>query len=161
MTELLLAIDAGTTTIRACLFTPAGQRIGQAAAPAVSDSPAPGRVEQDAAALWRTAQSVIARALDGRAMADVAAIGVTSQRASAVLWDHETGEPLTPQVIWSDLRGAARAEELRALGFPLSPQQSAAKLEAMVASVEDAADLIAQKRLAFGNIDACLEEACS
>jgi len=156
MPELLLALDAGTTTLRACVFTPGGDMVGRAAEAVATNSPAPGRVEQDAEAIWQGARRVMQASLGAWTFADVAAIGITSQRASAVLWDRRDGRPLTPLVSWSDLRGAARADELRARGYPLSPQQSAAKLEAMVASIANARALIAAGRLAFGNVDAFL-----
>ena len=153
MPELLLALDAGTTTIRACLFTAAGDLLRVASRPVVTRSPLPGRVEQDASEIWAQARAVAAEALDGRSLGEVAGIGVTSQRASAVIWDRRTGEPLSPLVVWSDLRGRARAAELQALGFPLSPQQAATKLEAMLAEVRRTAPAA---DLAFGNIDSYL-----
>ncbi|MFO1014279.1 MAG: FGGY-family carbohydrate kinase [Caulobacteraceae bacterium] len=156
MPELLLALDAGTTTMRACLFSPGGALLGRAAQRLTTRSPAPGLAEQDPAAVWRAARKAMAGALGARTWADVAAIGVTSQRTSAMLWDRKGGKPLTPLVLWSDLRGAGRAAVLRDLGMPVSPQQAVTKLEALVASVPDAASLVAQKRLAFGNIDAFL-----
>lgn len=154
MPELLLAIDVGTTNLGACLFAPNGDLLAQAKTRVRSESPRPGRVEQDAAAIWRAARALVAQALAeaGRAAADLAAIGITSQRASAVVWDRQTGKALTPLVVWSDLRGVARAKELQALGAPLSPQQAAAKLEGMVAGVT----AIPRQRLAFGNIDSFL-----
>ena len=154
MPELLLALDAGTTNLRVCLFTPRGDLVGQATAPVRSVSPAPGLLEQDAQAIWAGTRRLIARALEaaGRSPQDLAAIGVTSQRTSAVLRDRGSGKPVSPLVIWSDLRGAARARELHAAGFSMAAQQASAKLEAMVAG----ADPLPAGRLAFGNIDSWL-----
>lgn len=154
MPELLLAIDAGTTNLRVCLFKPNGDLVGQAGAPVSSAAPAPGLVEQDAEAIWRAIRAAIDQVLTdaGHSAHDLAAIGVTSQRTSAVLWDRETGEPLTPLVVWSDLRGAGRALELAEKGFFLAPQQAAAKLESMLASLGDTP----RARMAFGNIDSFL-----
>ena len=154
MPELLLAIDAGTTNLGACLFAPNGDLLAQSKARVRTVSPRRGVVEQDAAAIWRSARKVVAETLAqaGRTAADLAAIGVTSQRTSAVIWDRQTGKPLTPLVVWSDLRGMARARELQAQGFPLAPQQAAAKLEGMVAGLGDTP----RARLAFGNIDSFL-----
>jgi glycerol kinase len=121
MPELLLAIDAGTTTARAALFSPAGTMIAVSRAALATRSPVPGAMEQDARGVWRAVRRTLLATLEtaGRSLADVAAIGVTSQRASAVLWDKRTGRPLTPLVLWNDLRGVARADELRAKGFML------------------------------------------
>lgn len=153
MPDFLLALDAGTTTLRACLFTVPGDMVAAAARPVASSSPLPGRVEQDAGAIFEQVREVVAEVLGGRSLSEVAAIGITSQRASAVLWDRRTGRPCSPLVVWSDLRGRDRALELQALGFPLSPQQSATKLEAMVAAC---AGEFPAGGLAFGNIDAYL-----
>src|SRR5579859_7922993 len=98
MPELILAIDVGTTSTRAAVMAPDGAIAGRAAAPLRSAHPAPGRVEQDAGGVWRTTRRVIAAALAaaGRTAADIAAIGVTTQRASAVVWDRHSGAPLSP-----------------------------------------------------------------
>lgn len=149
MPELLAGLDVGTTTITACIFTPAGDLLAQASAPVKSVTDGPHRVEQDADAIFRKARRTLQVALaKARARpADLAAIGVTSQRTSLVVWDRNTGEPLTPLIVWSDLRGAKRAAELQAAGFPVAPQQAAAKLEEALREVEPGCDL------AWGNID--------
>ncbi|HEY5070437.1 MAG TPA: FGGY family carbohydrate kinase [Caulobacteraceae bacterium] len=153
MPELLLAIDAGTTTARAALFTPGGAMAGLASAPVTTRSPGPGLMEQDAQGVWRTVRRLIAGCLEGagRCIGDVAAIGVTSQRTSAVVWDRRTSRPLSPLVLWNDLRGARRAVELRESGVFLAPQQAAAKLEAILATAG-----CASANLAWGNIDSFL-----
>jgi len=158
MPELLLALDAGTTTARAALFTPAGAMIAISRAALATRSPVPGVMEQDARGVWRAIRRTLFAALAtaGRSLADVGAIGVTSQRASALLWSKKTGRPLTPLVLWNDLRGVARAGELRAEGFMLAPQQSAAKLEALLEATPEARPLLAAGDLAFGNIDSFL-----
>jgi len=153
MPELILAIDVGTTSTRAAVFAPNGVITGLSAAPLVSRAPAPGRVEQDAAAVWAATLGAIHAALDaaGRAATDIAAIGVTTQRASAVVWDKASGAPLSPLVVWSDLRGAERARELAAAGYMLAPQQAATKLEAMMRAISAPAGGVA-----WGPIDSYL-----
>jgi glycerol kinase len=150
MPELLLAIDVGTTSARAAVFTPDGRLEALSAARLTSLAPRPGWVEQDAARVWRAARAAIAKVLAkaGRAPGDLAAIGVTSQRTSIVIWDRASGAPVSPMVIWSDLRGESRAGELRQAGFFLAPQQAAAKLEAVVAGAA-----CPGRHLAWGNID--------
>ena len=150
MPELILAIDVGTTSTRAAVVGPDGRIVGIDAAPLKSLAPRPGWVEQDAGRVWAATRRVIAGALAkaGRGPSDIAAIGVTTQRASAVVWDKATGRPLSPMVIWSDLRGAARAIELQKAGFPVAPQQSATKLDLILAEVNAPRD-----RIAWGNID--------
>src|ERR1700722_8050818 len=124
MPELILAIDVGTTSTRAAVMTPKGVIVSRAAAPLRSAYPAGGRVEQDAVGVWRATRRVMAGAMEaaGRSAHDIAAIGLTTQRASAVVWDRRTGAPLSPLVVWSDLRGAQRAVELAGAGFMLAPQ---------------------------------------
>ncbi len=153
MPEHLLAIDVGTTTARAAVFTAGGVLEAIASARLTSRAPRPGWVEQDAARVWRATRRAIAAALDraGRAPADLAAIGVTTQRTSIVVWDRATGAPLSPLIVWSDLRGAERARQLLAAGFFLAPQQAAAKLESVLAGVD-----ASRHRLAWGNIDSFL-----
>lgn len=153
MPELILAIDVGTTSARAAVVGPDGCFLTVAGSPLATSTPSPGRVEQDAEAVVQATLDAARSALAevGRTGADIAAIGVTTQRASAVIWDRSTGAPLSPLVVWSDLRGAARALELQGAGFPLAPQQTATKLEAMMASLEAPAG-----GLAWGAIDSYL-----
>ncbi|MGA0602751.1 FGGY-family carbohydrate kinase [Caulobacter sp. KR2-114] len=153
MPELLLSLDVGTTSLRAGLFTPAGDLVGMAATRLSVRAPAPGLLEQDAEAIWRTARRAVDRVLQsvGRKPADLAAIGVTSQRTSAVLWNRRTGRAASPLVLWSDLRGVEAAKALRQAGFMSAPQQAAAKLQAMVA-----ANGAPASELAWGNVDSWL-----
>jgi glycerol kinase len=153
MPELLLALDVGTTTARAIVFSPAGTVEGVARAPLTSRAPQPGHVEQDVDRVWLAARRVMSKALAaaGRAPADLAAIGVTTQRTSIVVWDRTSGKPLAPMVVWSDLRGAARSQDLLQAGFFLAPQQAAAKLESVIAGVEASG-----RDIAWGNIDSYL-----
>lgn len=150
MPELILAIDVGTTSTRAAVVGLDGRIAGLDAAPLKSLNPRPGWVEQDASWVWAATRRVIAGALAkaGHGPTDIAAVGVTTQRASAVAWDKVTGSPLSPLVIWSDLRGAAQATELQKAGFLVAPQQSATKLDLILAQVNAPRD-----RIAWGNID--------
>ncbi|MBS0408644.1 MAG: glycerol kinase [Proteobacteria bacterium] len=151
--ELILALDAGTTALGAGLFTPGGEMAGFASARLATRAPAPGLVEQDPEAIWRAARRAIAQVLAaaGRTAADLAAIGVTSQRTSIVVWDRATGKAVSPLVAWSDLRGVERARTLREAGVMAAPQQAAAKLEGVVAATG-----LAPARLAWGNVDSWL-----
>jgi len=151
MAELLLAIDVGTTSLGAGLFGPDGRLLAWSARRLATRSPAPGRLEQDPGAIWRATLTVVrgAFAAAGRGAADLAAIGVTTQRTSAMVWDRRDGRALTPLVLWSDLRGIERAAALRNEGYFVAPQQAAAKLEGVVAGAGPG-------ELAWGNIDSYL-----
>ncbi|HEY1878716.1 MAG TPA: FGGY family carbohydrate kinase [Caulobacteraceae bacterium] len=153
MAELILAVDVGTTSMRAAVFAPDGAILGLAARPLVSHSPSPGLVEQDAEAVWTATRAAMAEAIEraGRTASDLAALGVTTQRASAVVWDRETGAATSPLVVWNDLRGVDRARDLAAAGFLLAPQQAATKLEAILASID-----APPSRMAWGAIDSFL-----
>jgi glycerol kinase len=150
MAKLILAIDVGTTSTRAGVVRADGRITGLATAPLISTIPRPHCVEQDAEAVWQATRRVMAEALEkaGRTANDIAAIGVTTQRSSAVAWDRTTGRPLSPLVIWSDLRGVANAARLQHAGYPVAPQQSATKLDMMLAEIDAPKD-----RIAWGNID--------
>ena len=135
MPELLLAIDAGTTSVRGMLVDARGRVLGTNRQSITSHYPAPGRVEQDADAVWRSSRAAIDGALAdaGRTLADVLALGITTQRSSVVVWDAATGQAAAPMIIWSDLRGMDRYRALRAAGFGSLPQVPSAKLEAALA----------------------------
>lgn len=158
MPELLLALDCGTTGARALLVDPAGTVLAVAKQPIPSSFPAPGRVEQDGEQVWAICRAMIGQALvqAGRHMRDVAAIGVTTQRSSTVLWERATGRPVAPILVWSDLRGMERYKQLRAAGFTLWPQVPAAKLEATLDLVPDGFARMERGELCWGTLDSYL-----
>lgn len=158
MPEHLLALDAGTTSIRALVVGLDGAVRARVREPLPITYPAPGHVEQDPEHIWRTAVDVLQQALrDADLIAkDIAAIGVTTQRASCMVWERATGRPLTPLVSWQDLRGAARSAELRDAGFFVLPQSAAAKLESVLDSIPNGRTRAAASELAWGNIDSYL-----
>jgi len=131
MPELLLGLDLGTTGVCALAVDLEGRVRGRAHAPLSAAYPAPGRVEQDpeemAARSVETLRAALAGA--GAGARDVAALGIASQRASALAWDAGSGRPLAPAIGWQDQRTAARAAELRRAGVPATPLASATKFE--------------------------------
>lgn len=158
MPESLLAIDAGTTSVRVLLVGLDGTMHARVRETLPINYPGPGRVEQDAEHIWRTTQLLMQAALreaNVRA-SDVAAIGVTTQRASCVVWERATGRALTPLISWQDLRGIARAESLQQAGFFVMPQSAAAKLESALESIPHGRHRVDAGELAWGNIDSYL-----
>ncbi|HEY7899809.1 MAG TPA: FGGY-family carbohydrate kinase [Caulobacteraceae bacterium] len=153
MPEFILALDAGTTSVRAAIFGLDGTVRGQSATTLVTHHGAGGLAEQDAETVWNAVRQVIAGALAGASLnpADIAAIGLATQRTSAVVWDRRGGAALTPLVLWSDLRGTETARALAANGFPVAPQQAAAKLGAMLATLD-----VPASRMAWGGLDSFL-----
>ena len=117
MGEYLLVVDEGTTSTRAMLFEPGGRCIASEAAALTQSYPAAGRVEHDAAEIWRKTLRVTAAMVAQAGGADrIAAIGITNQRETVVFWDKRTGEPLGPAIVWQDRRTADACRGLREAG---------------------------------------------
>ena len=117
MTELLLVIDAGTTSTRAMAFTPEGACVASAAAELTQRYPQPGWVEHDAGEIWARTRDMAARVI--AAVGDparIAAIGITNQRETVVFWDKVSGAPLAPAIVWQDRRTADDCAALKAAG---------------------------------------------
>lgn len=158
MSELLLAIDIGTSSSRCLIINPDGNTLAIARARTVSSYPAPGRVEQDANLVWEQISRLLVQAMSDANVkpSEIAAIGITSQRSSIVIWDRRTTEAVVPMVIWSDQSGSLEASKLVEAGFISAPQMASSKLEAtykkamQATGYKNAADI---RRLAFGNID--------
>ena len=164
----ILALDQGTTSSRAILF----DRKGAIAAIAQKEFgqifPQPGWVEHDAREIWATQSAVAVEAL-GRAGAgpsDVAAIGITNQRETAVVWDRETGQPIHNAIVWQDRRTAEFCDRLKAGGHaPLIAERtglvvdayfSGSKIAWMLENVPGARQRAQEGRLAFGTVDSWL-----
>ncbi len=158
MPELILGLDVGSTSARALVVDLAGRVHGKALVRLPSSHPGPGRVEQDPREVWRRVEETMARALEkaNAEGSDLAALGVAAQRSSIVLWDPETGDPLGPMILWSDLRGTERATELQAEGFLAPAIAAVSKLEAAIDSLDDGRSRIASGRLAWGTLDSFL-----
>ncbi|MFO1247608.1 MAG: glycerol kinase GlpK [Alphaproteobacteria bacterium] len=158
----LLAIDQGTTSTRAILFDRFGAPLRSHAVPLRQIYPANGWVEHDAVDIWQAALTCCRTVLGGRDAGDVAAIGITNQRETSLVWDKATGKPLHNAIVWQDRRGAARCAALkkkglepgiaRKTGLLLDPYFSATKLEWLLKNVKGARN----KDVAFGTIDSWL-----
>lgn len=158
MPELLLAIDIGTSSLRCLIINPEGNTVAIAKDKTVSAYPAPGRVEQDANLVWEKIHSLIRLVLSNAKVksSDIAAIGITSQRSSIVIWDRKSTEAVIPMVIWSDQRGSLRAPQLVEAGFISAPQMASSKLEEAYKKALEATGLkksADESSLLFGNID--------
>ena len=144
----VLVIDVGTSGVRAAVVTPDATVTAEHHRELLPHSPAPGMVEFDAARLAATVLEVA-----GAALADtpggVEAVGVANQRASAVVWDRDTGEPVGPGIGWQDLRTLGDCLTLGAEGIRLAPNQTATKLAWLL----DTHDPERRRNLAAGTID--------
>jgi len=159
----LLAIDQGTTSSRAILFSADGQIISQSSAEFDQHYPQPGWVEHDAEQIWQTVQHTCRTVLQ---YADqVAAVGLTNQRETIVLWERGTGQPLAPAIVWQDRRTADLCQRLRAdghepqiqakTGLLLDPYFSASKI-AWALDHYNLRDMAARGDLLSGTIDSYL-----
>src|SRR5690554_1970110 len=119
MADYILALDQGTTSSRAIVFDHAGQIVAVAQQEFPQIYPRPGWVEHDPEGIWESqlavARQVIAEA--GIGAGDIAAIGITNQRETTVVWDRATGEPVHNAIVWQDRRTAKMCDDLKAEGF--------------------------------------------
>lgn len=115
--DLILALDQGTTSTRAILFDRAGQPLGEASRPLRQSYPHDGWVEHDADEIYAACVAVLREVAEtsGQA-ANIAAIGVTNQRETVVIWDRKTGRPIHPAVVWQDRRTAEVCAKLKDAG---------------------------------------------
>jgi glycerol kinase len=166
--KYILALDQGTTSSRALLLGPDGRVHGQAQTPIRQIFPKPGWVEHDPVEIWSSQFGVAMEALaQANATADsVAAIGITNQRETTILWDRKTGDPISNAIVWQDRRTSAFCDHLRAAGHePLIQQKtglvidayfSASKIRWMLDNVSGAKQRAERGDLAFGTVDSWL-----
>ncbi|WP_157281861.1 glycerol kinase GlpK [Pelomonas sp. Root1237] len=163
--DALLALDQGTSSSRALVFGRDGRLLASAQRELPQHFPQPGWVEHDAEEIW-THQVECAREAVAKAGVKVAAIGITNQRETVVLWDRKTGKPLHKALVWQDRRTAAFCEQLKSQGLEprvreltglvLDPYFSATKLRWLLDHVPGARERAARGELAFGTIDSWL-----
>ncbi|HUP31225.1 MAG TPA: glycerol kinase GlpK, partial [Usitatibacter sp.] len=166
--KAILALDQGTTSSRAIAFGHDGAILATAQQEFRQIFPQPGWVEHDADEIWRTQRDVAAQALAkaGLAAGEVAAIGITNQRETTVVWDRATGRPVAPAIVWQDRRTASRCDALRQAGHEalftrktgllLDAYFSGTKLAWLLDNVSGARDRARRGELAFGTIDSWL-----
>src|SRR5579871_4631057 len=164
----ILALDQGTTSSRAILFDQGG-RIRQIAQKEFHQYyPQPGWVEHDPEEIWSSQYGVLAEVLAkaGCTTKDVAAIGITNQRETVIVWERSTGKPIHPAIVWQDRRTAAFCDELKARGLSTRIQEktglvidayfSATKLKWILDEVPGARAKAEKGELAFGTVDTWL-----
>jgi glycerol kinase len=165
---MILALDQGTTSSRAILFDHAGGVAAVAQREFQQIFPKPGWVEHNAKEIWASQVSVAIEALARAQLSarDVAAIGITNQRETTVVWDRATGEPICHAIVWQDRRTAEACDRLRASGYEalvrdrtglvIDAYFSGTKLAWILENVDGARARAAEGRLAFGTIDSWL-----
>ena len=163
-----MALDQGTTSSRCIIFDHSGAMLASAQKEFAQHYPKPGWVEHDAAEIWETTLEVArgAMAKAGLSAADIAAIGITNQRETTVVWDKETGAPVCPAIVWQCRRTAPMADALVASGWAEKIRQrtglvpdayfSGTKLRWILDKVPGARQGAEEGRLLFGTIDSWL-----
>jgi glycerol kinase len=164
----VLALDQGTTSSRAILFDETGSIRGIDRREYAQHFPREGWVEHDPADIWQTQLATARGALErsGVAAADVAALGITNQRETTIVWERATGTPIAPAIVWQDRRTSSVCDELegrglaaavtRKTGLLLDPYFSATKIAWLLDSVPGARARAERGELAFGTVDAWL-----
>ena len=164
----ILAIDQGTTSSRAIVFDDRQKIVGVGQKEFTQHFPHPGWVEHDPEEIWSTVLWSIDRALEdaGLPASEIAAIGITNQRETVVVWDRETGEPIFNAIVWQDRRTAsmcARMKEdgmepefARKTGLLLDPYFSGTKLGWLLDNVDGARARAESGELCFGTVDSFL-----
>ena len=164
----VLALDQGTTSSRALLFDHAGQLIGLAQRETAQSYPQPGWVEQDPEEIWQTQLAVAREAIEraGATAQDIAALGITNQRETTVVWERATGRPVYPAIVWQDRRTAALCDQLKQQGLEalftgrtgllLDPYFSGTKVRWILDHVPGTRARAEAGELAFGTIDTWL-----
>ncbi|MGE5271121.1 MAG: glycerol kinase GlpK [Thiohalocapsa sp.] len=169
-TDYLLAVDQGTTSTRAILFDATGGVRHVARRVLRQYHPHPGWVEHDPEEIWQavleTCREAIAAAANGPNPGPIAAIGITNQRETVVLWDRATGRPVHNAIVWQDRRTADLCAGWQAAGLAplvaartglvIDPYFSASKIRWLLDDVAGLADAAARGRIAFGTIDSFL-----
>ena len=168
MQQFILALDQGTTSSRAILFDHDGAICAVAQREFTQFYPQPGWVEHDAEEIWATQAGVIAEAVAhaGIQFSQIAALGITNQRETTVVWDRATGRPIHRAIVWQDRRTAEHCDALKQQGLAPMIQQktglvldayfSGTKLKWILDHVDGARKAAGEGRLAFGTIDTWL-----
>lgn len=166
--SVILAFDQGTTSSRAILFDRSGSILGVSQREFTQHYPQPGWVEHDAKEIWQTQLDVAREALakTGLSARDIAAIGITNQRETTVVWDRVSGEPICRAIVWQDRRTASYCDSLREAGHADRIQSKtgllidayfcASKIHWILANVPGARAKAERGELAFGTVDSWL-----
>ena len=164
----IMALDAGTTSNRCILFNKAGEMCSVAQKEFTQYFPKPGWVEHDANEIWTTQLGVALSAMNqiGASASDIAAIGITNQRETTIVWDRETGEPVYHAIVWQCRRTSAYCDELKARGLTetfraktglvIDAYFSATKLKWILDNVPGAREKAEAGRLLFGTVETWL-----
>lgn len=168
MPKFILALDQGTTSSRAIVFNHNGLPVAAAQKEFRQYFPKPGWVEHDPVEIWKSQEEVAKKAIAGAKLksSDIAAIGITNQRETTVVWNRKTGKPVSKAIVWQDRRTAGFCDKLKKEGLASKIQKktgliidayfSATKIKWILDNVKGARELAKKGELAFGTIDSWL-----
>ena len=168
MRKYIMALDAGTTSNRCVLFDQSGRICSMAQKEFTQFFPKPGWVEHNANEIWAIQLGLAVEAMGkiGATAANIAAIGITNQRETTIVWDKNTGEPICPAIVWQCRRTGEFCDELKAqglvelfrakTGLVIDAYFSATKLKWILDNVEGARERAEQGELLFGTVDTWL-----
>jgi glycerol kinase len=166
MSHNILAIDQGTTNTKALVVDPAGRMVARGSQPTAISYPQPGWVEQDALDIWRGTLAAIEQCLASLDRSDLAAVAISNQRETALIWERATGRPLGPCVVWQCHRSAPFCNDLKArglgpflqerTGLQIDPMFSASKLRWLLDHIPDGPARAENGELCAGNVDVWL-----
>ena len=168
MSKYLLALDAGTTSSRAIVFSPDGKIISMSQREFPQIFPKEGYVEHNPDDIWNTQLEVAIKALAdaGLSYSDIAAIGITNQRETTIVWDRNTGRPVYNAIVWQCRRTSEYCEQLAKYGLTesirektglvLDPYFSATKIKWILDNVEGSRERAKRGELCFGTVDSWL-----
>ncbi len=168
MDHFILALDQGTTSSRAIVFDHNGIPVASAQKEFRQHFPRPGWVEHDPEEIWSTQVGVAVEAIAkaGLRSTDIAAIGITNQRETTVVWDRKTGRPIHNAIVWQDRRTAGHCDQLKEeghsrrilerTGLIIDAYFSATKVKWILDNVEGAREMAEKGQLAFGTVDTWL-----
>jgi len=154
----ILAIDEGTTGVRAHIFDDSSALVGSAYQEISATYPKPGWMEQDPIEVWNATRAVCAQALKAAKLQarDIKAIGVCNQRATFLLWERATGKPVCPILVWQDVRAADRVADLLAAGVFTNAMASAGKVDWIFRQSPELIERAIKGEIVFGTIDTWL-----
>lgn len=168
MKKYILTLDQGTTSSRAILFNNEGKIASIAQKEFTQFYPKPGWVEHDPMEIWSSQASVITEAVlkENLSADEIAAIGITNQRETTIVWDRQTGRPVYNAIVWQDRRTSEKCDELKQQGLDKSIREktglvldayfSATKIQWILNNVEGAREKAERGELAFGTVDTWL-----
>jgi glycerol kinase len=166
MSQYILAIDEGTTGVKALVMDVSLNVVSEKTVPFEQHFPQPGWVEHDLHQIWSAVQESVKSAVSGIDQSKIVAIGITNQRETICFWDRTTCEPLSRAIVWQDRRTADRCKELKERNFEatvqektgllLDPYFSSTKIEWMLKNNAEVAKAATEGRLALGTIDSFL-----